>query len=59
MLAAQRAARDVGQAEGVLDHRIIGAADFERALAGADVQSGLAVQVAVDRISLPTSFNCV
>ena len=44
--AAQRTAGDVGQAEGVLDDRIIGAADFERALAGADVQAGFAVQVA-------------
>ncbi len=45
-LPPQRAARDVGQAEGVFHHRIIRAADFERALAGADVQSGLARQIA-------------
>ncbi len=45
-LAAQRAARNIRQAEGVLDDRIIGAANFERAFAGSDVQAGFAVQVA-------------
>ena len=44
--AAQRAARHVGASEGVLDHRVVGAADFERSLAGADVQACLAVQIA-------------
>ena len=47
-LAAQRAARNVRPAEGVLDDGIIGAADFERAFAGADVQAGLAIQVAFE-----------
>ena len=45
-LAPQRAARNIRQPESILDDRVIRAADFERALARADVQAGLAMQVA-------------
>ena len=45
-LAAQRAARHVGPPEGVLDHRVVGASDFKRSLAGAYVQAGLTNQIA-------------
>jgi hypothetical protein len=41
--AAEAAAGHVGTAEGILDDRIIGAADFERAFPRADVQAGFAV----------------
>jgi hypothetical protein len=44
--AAQRTAGDVRDAESVFDDGIIGAADFERAFAGANVQTGLAVDLA-------------
>ena len=47
-LAAQRAARDVRQSKGILDHRIIGAANFERSFPGADVQPGLAGDVSLE-----------
>ena len=62
-LPAQGAARDVGQAEGVFYHRIVRAADFERAFAGADVQAGFAVQLAdqdqfPDQLQLCLSGMC-
>ena len=47
-LPPQRAAGNIGQAEGVLHDRIIRAADFERAFAGADVQTGLAGDVSFE-----------
>ncbi len=48
MRAAQRAAGDVGAAVRILHDRVIGAADFERAFARADVQTGLAVHFAFE-----------
>ena len=46
--SAQRAAGDIRTAVRILHDRIIRAADFERALARADVQTGLAVHLAFE-----------
>src|SRR5690349_7918156 len=46
-LAAERASGNVRMSGSVFDYRIVGAADFERALAGANVQSGLTMQFAL------------
>ncbi len=56
--AAQRTAGNIRTAEGIFDDGVIGAADFERAFARADVQAGFAVQVP-SRISFPSSFSSV
>ena len=55
-LAAQRTARHVRPAEGILDHGIVGTADLERALAGADVQAGFAEHFAFEN-QLPDQFQ--
>ena len=47
-LAAQRTAGNIRAPERILDDGIVGAADFERAFARADVQSGFAVQLAFE-----------
>ena len=47
-LAAQRTARDVRAAGGVLYDRVVRAADLERSFARADVQSGFAMQLAFE-----------
>ena len=46
--STERTAGDVRTAKGVFDDRIVGAADFERAFAGANVEAGFAVQLGVD-----------
>jgi len=46
--AAEGRARDDGTAEGILDDGIIGAADFEGAFAGPNVQAGFAMQDGVE-----------
>jgi hypothetical protein len=46
--AAERRAGHDGTAEGVFNDRIVGAADFERAFAGADVEAGEADERSVD-----------
>ena len=56
--AAQGTAGNIGAPEGILNDRIVGAADIERAFAGADVQTGLAEQFAFED-NLPMNFNSV
>ena len=57
--AAQRTAGDVGQAKRVLHDRIVGAADFERTFARADVQPGFASDLAFeDQLADQFQFCC-
>src|SRR5437762_5006117 len=54
--SAQRASRDVRLSERVFYNGIIGSADFERTLARADVQAGLAMQITFQD-QLPDEFQ--
>ena len=55
-LAAQRTARHIRPAEGILDHGIVASADLQRALAGADVEAGFTEHFAFED-QLPDQFQ--
>src|SRR5262245_7135448 len=43
--SAQRAARDIGAPESILHNWVVGAANFERSFAGANMKTGLAREI--------------